>query len=81
MYVCMYVCMYGPVSRVPESVSLGDHTIGGARDPESGLIYIYVCVYFTYVYIYTNLYTMSVTNYCIAMFDFFCIYIYIYTDL
>ena len=50
--VCMYVCMYGPVSRVPESVSLGDHTIGGARDPESGLIYIYMCVYFTYVYIY-----------------------------
>jgi hypothetical protein len=37
--------MYGPVSRVPESVSVGDHTIGGvggAGDPESGLIYIYV---------------------------------------
>ena len=27
----MYVCMYGPVSRVPESVSLGDHTIGGGE--------------------------------------------------
>ena len=42
----MYVCMYGPVSRVPESVSLGDHTIGGgrgARDPESGLICMYHC--------------------------------------
>jgi len=42
MHACMHVCMYGPVSCVPESVSLGDHTIGGgARDPESGLIYIY----------------------------------------
>ena len=41
MYVCMVPC---PVSRVPESVSLGDHTMGGgARDPESGLnIYIYI---------------------------------------
>jgi len=40
---CMHACMYGPVSRVPESVSLGDHTIGvgGARDPESGLVYTY----------------------------------------
>ena len=38
----MYVCMYGPVSRVPESVSLGDHTIGGGQG--SGVrthIYIY----------------------------------------
>ena len=43
MHACMHVCMYGPVSRVPESVSLGDHTIGGGpRDPESGLIYIYI---------------------------------------
>ena len=43
MHACMYACMYGPVSRVPESVSLADHTIGvgGARDPESGLIYTY----------------------------------------
>ena len=39
-----YVCMYGPVSRVPESVSLGDHTIGGGRDPESGLVYIYIYI-------------------------------------
>ena len=39
MYVCMYVFMYIR-SRVPESMSLGDHTIrGGHRDPESGLIY------------------------------------------
>jgi len=50
MDACMHACIYGPVSRVPESVSLGDHTIGeggGARDPESGLIYIYI-----YLYIY-----------------------------
>ena len=28
---CMHACMYGPVSRVPESVSLGDHTMGGGQ--------------------------------------------------
>ena len=42
--------MYGPVSRVPESVSVGDHTIGGvggAGDPESGLIYIYMYIIYT----------------------------------
>ena len=64
--VCMYVwmdgcmdacthartCMYGPVSRVPES--LGDHTIGGARDPESGLIYTYITLHdITLHYIHT----------------------------
>jgi len=43
---CMHACMYGPVSRVPESVSLGDHSIGGgARDPESGLIYTVYVIY------------------------------------
>ena len=31
MHACMYVCIYGPVSSVPESVSLGDHTIGGGQ--------------------------------------------------
>ena len=45
MHAWMYVCMYGPMSRVPESVSLGDHTIGGARDPEPGLIHIYTYIY------------------------------------
>ena len=44
--------MYGPVSRVPESVSLGDHTIGGGQG--SGvrthiyIIYTFICIY-TYV--------------------------------
>ena len=32
----MYVCMYGPVSCVPEGVSLGDHTIGGGQERELG---------------------------------------------
>ena len=27
----MYICLYVPVSRVPESVSLGDHIIGGGQ--------------------------------------------------
>ena len=43
---CMHACMYGPVSRVPESVSLGDHTIGGGpgiRSPDS---YIYISYIF-----------------------------------
>ena len=55
MHVCMHVCMYGPVSRVPESVSLGDHAIGvgGARDPESGLLYIY-SIYMYIIYIAPN---------------------------
>ena len=51
MHACMYACMYGPVARVPESVSLGGHTIGGGpgiRSPDS-YIYIYIynifCVY------------------------------------
>ena len=47
MYVCIYIYTYGPVSCVLESVSLGDHTIGGARDPESGLTHTH-----TYIYIY-----------------------------
>ena len=42
--------MYGPVSRVPESVSLGDHTIGGGRDPESGLIYIHTSIHVGYTH-------------------------------
>ena len=47
--------IYGPVFRIPESVSLGDYTMGGpgawtwgtiawgggASDPGSGLIYIF----------------------------------------
>ena len=57
MHVCMHACMH-VWSRVPccrerelggpyhwggaRSVSLGDHTMGGARDPRSGLIYIYI---------------------------------------
>ena len=43
--------MYGPVSRVPESVSLGDHTIGGGpgiRSPDS---YIYNIHIYLYIYI------------------------------
>ena len=45
----MHACIYGPVSRVPESVSLGDHTIGGGgpgiRSPDSYIyIYIHLCV-------------------------------------
>jgi len=38
----MHVCIYGPVSRVPESVSLGTIPLGGGpgiRDPDS---YIYI---------------------------------------
>jgi hypothetical protein len=51
----MHVCMYGPVSRVPESVSLGDHTIGAGNQgsgvrPDS---YIYIQYQMLYVYIYT----------------------------
>ena len=54
MSVCMYVWsrVPCPVSRVPESVSLGDHTIGGGpgiRSPDS---YIYT----VYIYIYINKY-------------------------
>ena len=30
------VCMYGPVFRIPESVSLGDYTMGGGQEREFG---------------------------------------------
>ena len=49
---CLHACMYGPVSRVPQSVSLGDHTMGGGRDPESGLIYIYIYLYNGHMFYY-----------------------------
>ena len=52
---CMYVCMYGPVSRVPESVSLGDHTIVGGpgiRSPDS---YMYIIVYI-YMQMWSHVY-------------------------
>ena len=50
MDACMHVCMYGPVARVPESVSLGGHTIGGGpgiRSPDS-YIYTYI-IYFVFI--------------------------------
>ena len=54
-----YVCMYGPVSRVPESVSLGDHTIGGAgiRSPDS-YIYIYITAPGVLTYSLTRFFTI-----------------------
>ena len=47
MHVCMYVWSRGPCSRERE---LGGpyHWGGGARDPESGLIYIY-SIYFVLI--------------------------------
>ena len=33
-----------------EDGTLGDHTIGGGRDPESGLIYIYISMYINMAY-------------------------------
>ena len=48
MHACMHVCMV-PWPVFPRS--LGGHTIGGgARDPESGLIYIYIySIYFVLI--------------------------------
>ena len=54
-----YVCMYGPVSRVPESVSLGDHTIGGGQG--SGVrtrIYIYITAPGVLTYSLTRFFTI-----------------------
>ena len=76
MYVRTYVRMYVwsrvpcPVSRVPESVSLGDDTIGGgARDPESGLIYIYIYIIDHSIHTCTGTYVYEIVheNICIIL--------------
>ena len=49
MHVCMYVWSRVPCSRERELG--GPYHLGGARDPESGLIYIYINHISIYIYI------------------------------
>ena len=58
-HACMHVCMY-VWSRVPcsrERELGGPYHWGGARDPESGLIYIYIRYIYTYICMYVGTYT------------------------
>ena len=50
MHACMYVWSRVPCSRERELG--GPYHRGGARDPESGLIYIYIIRIYTYEYIW-----------------------------
>ena len=53
MYVCMYVWSRVPCSRERELG--GPYHCGGARDPESGLIYVYNCIYI-YMQMWSHVY-------------------------
>jgi len=74
---CMYVCMVPcPVSRVPESVSLGDHTMGGGQG--SGVRTQYIYIYMNpYAYERGNMISYMRISMIIIIYTIRYIYIYI----